>query len=84
MLSPESPFFWRHLAVYVVGAIFVGLPLVVHALAPVGPFLIPVGAAMLGIAGTAAIKPTQAAPIFVRGPGSGSTPTKVAPPTNGP
>jgi hypothetical protein len=79
MLNVESPFFWRHLAVYVIGALFVGLPLVVHRLAPVGPFLIPVGAAMLGIAGTAAIKPTPAAPIFTRDRGSGSTPTKLPP-----
>lgn len=58
MLDFQGPYFWRQLATYVVGAAFVGVPIFVPALAPVAPYLVPLGASMLGVAGTKFLRPS--------------------------
>ena len=77
MLDVKSSTFWRQLGTYVVGGLFVGLPLFVPVLAPLQPFLIPVGAGMLGLAGTKLAAPTQAP---AAAPEKRSTPPQGKPP----
>lgn len=58
MLDFQGSYFWRQLATYVVGAAFVGVPLLVPVLTPVAVYLAPIGMAMLGVAGTKFMKPS--------------------------
>lgn len=79
MLDVKSGTFWRQLGTYVVGGLFVGLPLFVPALAPLAPYLIPAGATMLGLAGTRVAG--QAAPATPSAPpAKRSTPSSGNPP----
>ena len=79
----SDPNFWRHLAAYVVGGALVGLPLLVPALAPAAPYMIPAGLGLVGIGGTPALpaiiravtRTPAPAPAAASGASSGPTPT---------
>lgn len=74
-IDVKSPTFWRQLAVYVVGSAFVGLPLLVPPLAPLIPYLVPVGAGFLGIAGTGLLGRPAPAPAAAPAKSEEKTPT---------